>query len=580
MIELNCGECGKVLRVADRYRGQSGRCNGCGAIVHVPSLDATAQSTETEEDFIVSVAQPLTDRFSDSPIHNPTQAPSAPPVIYDRNFKLGLLGSITLLIGVFAPIFSVPIIGSINYLGNGKGDGMLVLVLALISFALVFLRKFKALWITGLASTGIMLFTIVSFQIRIAGIKDELQTDSGSNLFAGMMDAMATSAQLQWGWVPLIVGSGLLIASAAIKEKTGESSIEFPKGQVIAIALHDERSGRKTKYFGVLLGVGLGIALAIVLVIVKPSILSFMGIPSPAAPGVSNLSKNTRFTTETGQLNENSDSQVISEIEAIEKELGEIAELKLFDVVGARFYFAKNTFSDEPVIELTVLNKTAYPVSKAHFYGTLKSPGRSIPWLEEEFSYEIRGGLEPGEQATWKLAPNIFGDWAEVPKNRNDMILYVQTTGIDGADGEPIIDFVTNDDYNKREFELNTRLAELQKVLPGYTPAQRSTPTQWPTPDQRSTPTQWPAPAQPPTYIPEPPATFNTEQEPTTHIPEPPVAIDTEPGTTTPTVTGIVYSFDGEYHASKNCSKITGTPGMLKGEAALERHLNPCEECY
>ncbi|MBI9082217.1 MAG: hypothetical protein JEZ11_01385 [Desulfobacterales bacterium] len=44
---------------------------------------------------------------------------------------LGLIGSIILFVGVFTPIFSVPIMGNMNYFQNGKGDGTIVLVLAI-----------------------------------------------------------------------------------------------------------------------------------------------------------------------------------------------------------------------------------------------------------------------------------------------------------------------------------------------------------------------------------------------------------------------------------------------------------------
>ena len=54
---------------------------------------------------------------------------------------LGLIGSVVLFIGVFAPIVSVPIMGNINYFQNGQGDGMIILVLAVISLILVLMGK-------------------------------------------------------------------------------------------------------------------------------------------------------------------------------------------------------------------------------------------------------------------------------------------------------------------------------------------------------------------------------------------------------------------------------------------------------
>ena len=50
---------------------------------------------------------------------------------------LGLIGSITLFIGVFAPIVSIPLIGNANYFRNGQGDGTIVLILAVVSLILV-----------------------------------------------------------------------------------------------------------------------------------------------------------------------------------------------------------------------------------------------------------------------------------------------------------------------------------------------------------------------------------------------------------------------------------------------------------
>lgn len=37
MIELACANCGKLLRIPMEYRGQTGKCNGCGGPVHVPA---------------------------------------------------------------------------------------------------------------------------------------------------------------------------------------------------------------------------------------------------------------------------------------------------------------------------------------------------------------------------------------------------------------------------------------------------------------------------------------------------------------------------------------------------------------
>lgn len=55
---------------------------------------------------------------------------------------VGLIGSLLLFIGVFCPIVSAPIIGNINYFQNGKGDGVLIIILVGISLALTFRKQY------------------------------------------------------------------------------------------------------------------------------------------------------------------------------------------------------------------------------------------------------------------------------------------------------------------------------------------------------------------------------------------------------------------------------------------------------
>ena len=69
---------------------------------------------------------------------------------------VGLTGALALFIGVFAPIVSVPTVGYINYFQNEKGDGVVILGLAVISFVLLLAKRYRGLWFTGLASLGVL----------------------------------------------------------------------------------------------------------------------------------------------------------------------------------------------------------------------------------------------------------------------------------------------------------------------------------------------------------------------------------------------------------------------------------------
>jgi len=168
--------------------------------------------------------------------------------------------------------------------------------------------------------------------------------------------------------------------------------------------------------------------------------------------------------------------QALNEIEETKTKIAELEQkrlaaenakedLKKFNVVRSRFYFQKSSFMEEAVIELTVKNQTQHAVSRAHFQGVLASPGRSIPWVQDSFNYKIPGGLEPGEQATWRLSPAMLSEWRKAPKDRKDMVLTVTVTRIDGADENPIYDSEFSKWDKEKLEELNIRLIELKKTV-------------------------------------------------------------------------------------------------------------------
>ena len=131
---------------------------------------------------------------------------------------LGILGSIILFIGVFMPIVSAPIVGSLNYYQNGKGDGIVIITFAFVTILLTLGNKYKGLWITGLGSLGILGFSYYNINSTISAAKEMMNKELSGNPFRGLADTAMQSFQIQWGWAILIVGA-VLVISAAISAK-------------------------------------------------------------------------------------------------------------------------------------------------------------------------------------------------------------------------------------------------------------------------------------------------------------------------------------------------------------------------
>ena len=169
----------------------------------------------------VTPKSPLSEEDSSPTTPQPSviRAGSSRGTFSGTDFKLlmGLIGSALLILGVFCPIVSIPIIGGMNYFQNGKGDGTIVLVLAVGSAVFALARQFRWLWFTGGGSLGMLIFTFVRFQALMKDAKRGLSSDLRGNPFAGAAEGLFDSVvQLQWGFAILVIGSVLVIASAAI----------------------------------------------------------------------------------------------------------------------------------------------------------------------------------------------------------------------------------------------------------------------------------------------------------------------------------------------------------------------------
>ena len=108
-------------------------------------------------------------------------------------------------------------------------------------------------------------------------------------------------------------------------------------------------------------------------------------------------------------------------------------------VSNPRFY-VQRSFIDEPTIDLTITNNTKMAIRRGFFHGVLTSPGRTIPWVDDDFNYEFTGGLEPGETKRLQLAPNMFGPWGDREFNRRtDLELKVTVVNLEDAEGQALL---------------------------------------------------------------------------------------------------------------------------------------------
>ena len=135
-------------------------------------------------------------------------------VVFEPCQFVGYGGVLALVLGCFAPLVHLPIVGSINYIYNGRGDGIIVLTLTIAAGALTFLRKYRGVSFVTLAIAAVCTFTFIRFATLMADMRRSVNSDLQGNPFRGLADAMVNSVGLDWAWALLIIGIALLLISA------------------------------------------------------------------------------------------------------------------------------------------------------------------------------------------------------------------------------------------------------------------------------------------------------------------------------------------------------------------------------
>lgn len=241
MLDVTCEHCGTILKISEEYLGQTGTCNHCHRLITVTvaplkfSAETIQADAESEQEKAANTSfqrpvPPSVQYLGTRPHYEDAQPPDQRPLY------MGIAGAILLFAGTFAPLFSVPLLGHLNYFANGRGDGVIVILLAVAAFIMTLARRFRYLYILGLIALGVMCVTFFIFQVTLNEVTQQMHENLQGNPFVGMAEVMVNSVQMQWGWIVLVIGAGLIIAASAVSNKASpDANISVLLGIVLAI---------------------------------------------------------------------------------------------------------------------------------------------------------------------------------------------------------------------------------------------------------------------------------------------------------------------------------------------------------
>lgn len=160
------------------------------------------------------------------------------------------------------------------------------------------------------------------------------------------------------------------------------------------------------------------------------------------------------------------DERIKKEYDSICEEINRLKNKSDNIVISDPKYYWEGEIINQPVIDFNVKNLTNKTISKLFFHGILQTPGRKIPWVDDNFNYKIRGGLEPNELKHLKLSAGFIGDWHNRDlESREDLELIIEVIkAYDENDNEIPLSIFTIDD-KKQCLELLKKKTEYESIL-------------------------------------------------------------------------------------------------------------------
>ena len=157
----------------------------------------------------------------------------------DRN--LAFSGAALLAAGLFTPIVTMPIVGSVNLFNNGSNlTALSLLALAALAGALAAKIRLRDIIWPGSAAAAVLAYLFARLQYHLSVMRATVEKELEGNPFAGLARTATQTIQLQWGWLVLAAGAGLLIYVGLTARRQQSAVEEAPQpdriSRYIAIA--------------------------------------------------------------------------------------------------------------------------------------------------------------------------------------------------------------------------------------------------------------------------------------------------------------------------------------------------------
>lgn len=132
---------------------------------------------------------------------------------------VGFVGVALTIAGIFSPMMTIPIVGTVDYMRGGSEEAVSLLLLSFLSIFFLIKKRYEWLYGSGIWAFLLVLTTCIYYQSRISEAVSAFNREMRGNPFRGLGDLAMANMGLSWGWFLLFSGTGLLVYSAYLNNK-------------------------------------------------------------------------------------------------------------------------------------------------------------------------------------------------------------------------------------------------------------------------------------------------------------------------------------------------------------------------
>lgn len=115
-------------------------------------------------------------------------------------------------VGVFLPMLGIAVFKDYTYLKLSPGGAAILLVLAGLTVLAALLKRFWAMYVTGVLALALVIYTFVAVQNRQASVQSDLKEHVANIPFKSLSENVVSSVKLRLGWPMMLVGAALTLA--------------------------------------------------------------------------------------------------------------------------------------------------------------------------------------------------------------------------------------------------------------------------------------------------------------------------------------------------------------------------------